>query len=75
MMNELSELLKIDSRGRLVTLEIRKENGTVVIPSKVDEEAINYLRIFDYVNKSCQEFWKNNQQKSNPEIDVESSRN
>jgi len=56
-MIELSELLKISKAGELITLDIKKADGTVVIPGKSNEDAMVYSNILDKVNNICKSFW------------------
>ncbi|MEO1254032.1 MAG: hypothetical protein AAFY41_03965 [Bacteroidota bacterium] len=57
-MNENSSLLKVSSEGKLLTLDIKNENGQIIISSKEWEEAIRYSFTLSIVNDVYLNFLK-----------------
>ncbi|MEO9871822.1 hypothetical protein [Ekhidna sp.] len=57
-MKDLSGFIKVSADGKLMMLDIKKENGQVIILGKEWEKAIEYACRFDIVSDLCNEMWK-----------------
>ena len=55
-MNEVSKLLKVDTKGRLIVLDIKREDGQIVIPGKEWECAVIFTFTLSSVNNSYLDF-------------------
>ncbi|MEM9897129.1 MAG: hypothetical protein AAF789_12240 [Bacteroidota bacterium] len=57
-MNKISPLLKVNAKGKLLTLDIKNQNGQIIIASKEWEEAIRYSFTLSIVNDVYLNFLK-----------------